>query len=497
MPTEISDWNDLDNVRNDLSGDYVLVNDLDSETDGYVGVGDDFEPIGYIDGEGRTSEFAGTFDGDGFAIKDLIVDFGGTTASDVGLFASTDNGSLIENVAVSGSVTGGNGDDDNGAYAGGLVGSQSGGTIQNCSSHVDVTADGNFVGSLVADNNDGTITDSYATGSAEGVNQVGGLVGSVRSEVIDSYATGSVEGDNEVGGLSGNQPDGTLETSYAVGSVTGNSDVGGLVGNVSFGEVIDCYWDTESTGQSTSDDGTGLTTSEMQGSEAETNMEGFDFENTWETVSESDTDAISDGYPILLSVDRENQLNAQGILFTFDLSVQTNPATDIGNFGATLNAELVELDAEAEDADVFFEFGETVGENQTAAQVLTTADTFDEVVEAASDQNIEFRAVAEAENGGGETFVDEGDTLTFATTPATIDGKLTLTASPAVDATLLAENKTQEIRYGSTTTNDLGEYAIGDISGLEIGDMIELLIDVKRDGKSNVTRSLYPTVGGE
>ena len=32
MPTEISDWNDLDNVRNDLTGDYVLVNDLDSAT---------------------------------------------------------------------------------------------------------------------------------------------------------------------------------------------------------------------------------------------------------------------------------------------------------------------------------------------------------------------------------------------------------------------------------------------------------------------------------
>ena len=39
MPTEISDWNDL-------TGDYVLVNDLDSGTDGYAGIGDDFEPIG-------------------------------------------------------------------------------------------------------------------------------------------------------------------------------------------------------------------------------------------------------------------------------------------------------------------------------------------------------------------------------------------------------------------------------------------------------------------
>ena len=59
MAVEISDWNDLDNVRNDLSGDYVLVNDLDSETDGYAGIGDDFEPIGFIEDDRFTSEFGG------------------------------------------------------------------------------------------------------------------------------------------------------------------------------------------------------------------------------------------------------------------------------------------------------------------------------------------------------------------------------------------------------------------------------------------------------
>ena len=53
MAVEISDWNDLDNVRNDLTSDYILVNDLDSGTAGYAGIGDDWNPIGEraVDGD--------------------------------------------------------------------------------------------------------------------------------------------------------------------------------------------------------------------------------------------------------------------------------------------------------------------------------------------------------------------------------------------------------------------------------------------------------------
>jgi hypothetical protein len=53
------------------------------------------------------------------------------------------------------------------------------------------------------------------------------------------------------------------------------------------GSVSDSYWDIESTGQSSSaglPDSNGLTTSEMQGSSAEGNM-NFDFTSTWSTVT--------------------------------------------------------------------------------------------------------------------------------------------------------------------------------------------------------------------
>jgi hypothetical protein len=47
------------------------------------------------------------------------------------------------------------------------------------------------------------------------------------------------------------------------GSVTGNYTVGGLVG-LNFGTVSNSFWDTETSGQSTSAGGTGETTAEMQ-----------------------------------------------------------------------------------------------------------------------------------------------------------------------------------------------------------------------------------------
>ena len=340
MPVEIADWNDLDNVRNDLTGDYVLVNDLDSETDGYDGIGDDFEPIGFIEDDNFTSEFAGSFDGDGFEIYDLVIEYDGVDC-DIALFASTDTGALIENLSVAGSVTVTNSGGFN--YAG-LVGFIDGGTIQNCVSHVDVASDGGNVGGLVGRNDD-TVTESYATGSVEGNGLVGGLVGRNDDTVTESYATGSVEGDERVGGLVGENQD-TVTESYATGSVDGDDRVGGLVGR-NTDTVTNSYWDTESTGQDTSDgDGTGLTTDEMQGDEAETNMDGFDFANTWDSVVESDDDTNADGYPILLAVDREQQLDVQGILSltAFTISALVNSeSVEIQDIFAQVDGEVREV----------------------------------------------------------------------------------------------------------------------------------------------------------
>ena len=472
MVVEISDWNDLDNVRNDLTGDYVLVNDLDSSTTGYTGIGDDWNPIGEQALDGNFYE--GIFDGDGFEIRDLIVD---TTDRNVGLFSGIRSPGEIKNLSVVGDIT-----TTSDSFHGAVLCSENRGLIENCAAAGSVTVEAlGVVGGLLG-RNEGTVTESYATGSVDGPDIVGGLVGLNNDTVTDSYSTGSVEGDERVGGLVGDNR-GPIETSYAVGSVTGNTDVSGLCSDpFDDGTVIDSYWDTESTGQDTSEGGTGLTTAEMQGSEAETNMDGFDFEGAWSLVVENEN-SDGDGYPILRSIEFETQGDEQNLNITgyfpvlFNLSVETNPATDISAFGATLNGELVELDDEAENADVFFEFGENVTDSQTAIQTLTEPATFDELIdELEPNTTFEFRAIAEAQDSDNETFTDEGDILTFSTEIITLDGTISLDEAGVENADVLVHNFTQDVFEGRLSTDIDGNYAV-DLPDANRLDTVAVAVD--------------------
>ena len=65
-------------------------------------------------------------------------------------------------------------------------------------------------------------------------------------------------------------PEGTISNSYSTCSVAGglefgSGDIGGLVGdNYYVDNASSSFWDTETSGQSTSDGGTGKNTTEMQ-----------------------------------------------------------------------------------------------------------------------------------------------------------------------------------------------------------------------------------------
>jgi hypothetical protein len=142
---------------------------------------------------------------------------------------------------------------------------------------------------------------------------VGGLVGYNNGSVSSSYSTGSVSASSgdSMGGLIGRN-NGKVSNSFSSGSVSGSGPVGGLVGQ-NDDSVSSSYWDTESSGQSSSDGGTGLTTSEMTGDSASNNMPGLDFTGNWSEVLASDSDAVSDGYPVLQDLSRVQQLKEQGI----------------------------------------------------------------------------------------------------------------------------------------------------------------------------------------
>ena len=277
-PYQVTDWNELDEVRNDLGAYYWLMNDLNSSTAGYDQVasstansGNGFNPIG-----DSSNYFTGSFEGNGYTISNLTIDRSGEHY--VGLFGSSNGGTImntsLEDVDVTGS-----------SYTGGLVGS-----------------------------NMGTVRKSYVTGDVSGNDYVGSLVGQNYFGTVDrSYATASVDGTDYVGGLVGqNYNGGEVNHSYATGPVTGSSYVGGLIGGNS--ETVDnSYWNTETTGQDTSAGGTGLTTSEMKGENAKSNM-NFDFSNKWEVVTSNNQ--IS--YPYLLDNHQEPEPGLRNTVHVVD-----------------------------------------------------------------------------------------------------------------------------------------------------------------------------------
>ncbi len=153
---------------------------------------------------------------------------------------------------------------------GGLVGENEG-TITNCCSSGSILGEGWYVGGLVGENY-GIITNCYSAASVTGDSHVGGLVGGNWDTITNCYSTASVTGDDCVGGLAGLNS-GVITNCYSIGSVTGGYSVGGLVGqNVSCyspwgcyeGEIWNSFWDIETSGQTTSAGGTGLSTNQMQ-----------------------------------------------------------------------------------------------------------------------------------------------------------------------------------------------------------------------------------------
>ena len=70
-------------------------------------------------------------------------------------------------------------------------------------------------------------------------------------------------GADRVGGLVGeNSETGSVRQCYATGAVNGDENAGGLIG-WSRGTCGSSFWDTETSGMSSSDGGTGLSTLEM------------------------------------------------------------------------------------------------------------------------------------------------------------------------------------------------------------------------------------------
>ena len=184
----LSTPDDLDKVRYDMTGDYVLANDIDM-------TGRSFVPFGIVNNT-TAGKFTGTFDGQGHTIKGLKYDV--SDKGEVGLFSQTDN-ATIKNLIIEDAYFKGN------ANVGGIVGQMYRTTITDCAvlnsyiegrDHVGAIAgeiaqtkvDGNWVG--------GTITNCFSDARIKTREfQAGGMLGTIHCGTVEkNLFTGTVEG---------------------------------------------------------------------------------------------------------------------------------------------------------------------------------------------------------------------------------------------------------------------------------------------------------------
>lgn len=236
---QIRTWYDLDAVRDDLDGNYILMNNLDSTTAGYEELASrtangrkGWQPVGlggwvwtWFGAKLAGEIFGGVLDGQGYEIRNLCI--GGQEEGQVGLFGLVAGGAIIKNVALI-----------NASVAIGQTIDQLVGVGEDTVRRLDVAPVWG-VGGLVGYNG-GTVSNCHATGNTSSDSGMGGLVGDNAGTVTNCSFTGSVSGNEGVGGLAGRN-EGTIRNSYFLGNVTGDRDVGGLVGYHS-GTIINSYY---------------------------------------------------------------------------------------------------------------------------------------------------------------------------------------------------------------------------------------------------------------
>jgi hypothetical protein len=162
---EIRDWYDLNAVRNNLAGNHTLMNDLDSTSPGYeelasptANQGKGWDPIGTFIPMCPYGGCTGTFDGQGYEIRDLYINR--PDENPTGLFDRVFPRGVTKNIGV-----------------------------------VNVTVIGNdYVGSLAGENW-GTVSNCYSSGNVTGEEGIGGLMGWNRGTVSNCYSSGNVTGE--------------------------------------------------------------------------------------------------------------------------------------------------------------------------------------------------------------------------------------------------------------------------------------------------------------
>jgi len=486
-PVEISNATELQDVRDDLGADYVLVDDIDLS-----GI-ENFEPIGNVTGvpdfrlnrNGEQDAFTGTFDGDGHTISNLTIDR--PNDDGVGLFGVVDGSTLnekvvienvtLQNVDVSGgsrvgSLVGFNdegevrgsstvgdvtGDEIVGGLVGGLTGT--GAEVRDSHAEVDVTSDGS-AGGFVADGGDGDVHNSSATGDVMGDTRVGGLAG-YGSDIHDSNATGDVTGDSRVGGLVGAKPYyNEIRGSKATGNVKGEgegTDIGGLVGD-NRGNVTDSHatGDVEGTRRVGGLIGFGrVGSAPVEGSVEDSHSTG-DVTGVWlvgglvgwNRIDVSDSYATGDvnGYVEVGGLVGENNGDVERARAEGRVGAESR----VGGLVGELGSGSVFADSRGEGSLVDSRWETEEAESIPAVGVRKTGTTFENVTPDIVGESGEVAGRAPASESGSEIWKFDDAGVGFESSPTVVDGTVYIGNDDGNVYAVDAEDGTKEWEYPTT-----------------------------------------------
>jgi The GLUG motif len=274
--TVITTVSQLQNVANDMTGDYRLGSDIDASATKSWNNGAGFIPLGANSATPTSpTPFTGTFDGAGHKISNLTIASSETSVY-TALFAYVGAKGVVENVGLTKASIGSNYNGFlNGTSVTGLIAAlvaYNSGRISSASATGEVLLDGyqNVVAGLVGAN-DGLIENStsnvevggealntefniFVVAGLVGLNEVvgkarGTITGSSEGGVVVGYISSSGNGGNGFsGGLAGVN-DGTIEHSHSTGKV-GCTDcwVGGLVGYNTSGALTEASYSSAEVG---------------------------------------------------------------------------------------------------------------------------------------------------------------------------------------------------------------------------------------------------------
>ncbi|WP_027214824.1 two-partner secretion domain-containing protein [Burkholderia sp. WSM2232] len=262
----VNNVTDLQNISQDLAGNYALGTDVDAS--GYT-----LTPIG-----NHTTPFTGQFDGMWHSVRNAhieVADFSKDYSS--GLFGVVGLAGVLRDVGVEDGYV------STSHLGSGLLAGVNQGVIANAHSSgvaMEIYQNGTTFGGLVG-RNEGAVERSWSSAAISGSDANGGLVGYNLGSIAQSYATGSVSpvfSTGYGGGLVGIN-DGSVSQSFATGAVrTRTMPTHGVIAFGSGTLAPDVYWNRETTGQPASGGSlppsNGLTTAQMSDPAS---FAGYDF----------------------------------------------------------------------------------------------------------------------------------------------------------------------------------------------------------------------------